>query len=93
MPSIGNELVVNIKDSSVLSVISVAELLYATSSAAGTYLRYFEAAFIACCIYLFMTFTVTRIMLFIERRMDGPDTFVIHGSQTTPQSSMKIEKK
>ena len=93
MPSIGNELVVNIKDSSVLSVISVAELLYATNSAAGTYLRYFESAFISCCIYLFMTFTVTRLMLLVERKMDGPNTFVIHGSQTTPQASIKIEKK
>ena len=39
MPSIGNEFVVNIKDSSVLNVISVNELFFMSKSAAGTYLR------------------------------------------------------
>ena len=46
MPSIGNEFVVNIKDSSVLNVISVSELFFTAKSASGTYLRYFEAFFI-----------------------------------------------
>jgi putative lysine transport system permease protein len=92
MPAIGNEFVVNIKDSSVLNVIGVFELFYVARSASGTYLKFFESFFIVSVIYLAMTFTVTRIMLYIERRMDGPNTFVIHGSQTTPQSSMKINQ-
>lgn len=39
MPSIGNEFVINIKDSSVLNVISVTELFFQGKSAAGTYYR------------------------------------------------------
>ena len=39
MPSIGNEFVVNIKDSSVLNVISVSELYFVGKSAAGPYAR------------------------------------------------------
>ena len=35
MPQIGNNLIINIKDSCVLSVIGVAELLYKTKAAAG----------------------------------------------------------
>ncbi len=91
MPSIGNEFVVNIKDSSVLSVISVTELFFVSTSAAGTYARYFEASFVACLIYFVLTFTVTRILMYLERRMDGPDTYAIHGSQTTPESMLKVK--
>ena len=92
MPSIGNEFVINIKDSSVLSVITVSELFYVSKTAAGTYMVYFEAFFITCMIYLVMTFTITRIMLWIERRMDGPNTYVIMGSQNMPNTSIKIEQ-
>ncbi len=86
LPSIGNEFVVNIKDTSVLNVISVTELFFMSKSAAGTYMRYFEVFFITCVIYFVLTFSVTRLLLVIEKKIDGPDSFIIHGSQTTPES-------
>ena len=92
MPSIGNEFVVNIKDSSVLNVISVNELFFASKSAAGTYLRYFEVFFITACVYLAMTFTVTRILRWLERKMDGNRNYTIHGSQTHSKSSIAVMK-
>ena len=67
MPSIGNEFVVNIKDSSVLNVISVNELFFMSKSAAGTYLRYFEVFFITACIYLVLTFTVTLLLRLLQQ--------------------------
>ena len=82
MPSIGNEFVVNIKDSSVLNVISVNELFFASKAAAGRFVRYFEVFFITACIYLILTFSVTRILRFIEKKMDGNATYTIHGSQS-----------
>lgn len=89
LPSIGNEFVVNIKDTSVLNVISVTELFFMSKSAAGTYMRYFEVFFITCIIYFILTFSVTRILLVIERKLDGPDSYVIHGSQTVPNAVIK----
>ena len=71
LPAMCNEFVVNIKDSSVLNVISVNELFFMSKSAAGTYLRYFEVFFITACIYLVLTFTVTRLLRLLERKMDG----------------------
>ena len=62
LPSVGNELIVNIKDSSVLNVISVSELFFQAKSAAGTYYRYFEVYFIIAVIYLILTLTVSRIL-------------------------------
>ena len=93
MPSIGNEFVVNIKDSSVLNVIAVSELFFMSKSAAGTYARYFEAFAIAAAIYLILTFTVTRILRWIERRMDGSNTYTILGSQTFSRSAITVTQE
>lgn len=91
LPSIGNEFVVNIKDSSVLNVISVTELFFQSKSAAGTYMRYFEAMMITCAIYLVLTFSITRILLWVETKMDGPKSFTIHGSQTAHRTAIHVE--
>ncbi|HIU33670.1 MAG TPA: amino acid ABC transporter permease [Candidatus Pullichristensenella excrementigallinarum] len=93
MPSIGNEFVVNIKDSSVLNVISVSELFFTAKSASGTYLRYFEAFFICACIYLVLTFTVTRLLRLLERKMDGKNTYTILGSQSSADSAITIREE
>lgn len=92
MPSIGNEFIVNIKDSSVLNVISVSELFFQSKSAAGTYFRYFEVFFITALIYLALTYSITRLLRWIERRMDGPENYTILGSQTDSHSVIKVER-
>ena len=93
MPSIGNEFIINIKDSSVLNVISVTELFFQAKSAAGTYYRYFETYFIVALIYLVLTFTITRILRAIERKMDGPDTFTVLGSQNDSHANFTVHKE
>ena len=90
MPSIGNEFIVNIKDTSVLNVIAVSELFFMSKSAAGTYLRYFEVFFITGAIYLTLTFTVSRLLRLLERRMDGPANFTIHGSQSAAGAFISV---
>ena len=92
MPSIGNEFVVNIKDSSVLNVISVSELFFVSKSAAGTYARYFEAFFITACIYFVLTFTVTRLLRLLEKKMDGGKSYTICGSQSDSASTITIKE-
>ena len=92
MPSIGNEFIINIKDSSVLNVISVTELFFQAKSAAGTYYRYFETYFIVAVIYLVLTFTITRILRFIERKMDGPDNYTVLGSQNDSHANFTVHK-
>ena len=90
MPSIGNEFVVNIKDSSVLNVIAVNELFMMSKSAAGTYLRYFEVFFITACIYLALTFTVTRLLRLFEKKLEGSNTYTICGSQSDSESAITV---
>lgn len=81
LPATGNEFVINIKDTSVLNVISVSELYFETKSIAGNNFRYFESFFVACVLYFIMTFTVTRILRFIEKKMDGPENYIMYGNQ------------
>ena len=97
LPAIGNEFVINIKDTSVLNVIAVSELFFQTKSIAGMNFRYFEPFIIASIIYLIMTLTVTQILRFIERRLDGPENFnIIPGNQmqvARPEDLLKKSRK
>lgn len=68
--SIGNELIVNIKDSSVLSVITVVDLFAIADSAAGKYYWYVEAMLIAAAVYLCLTFITSKILYVIEKKFD-----------------------
>lgn len=88
MPSIGNEFVVNIKDSSVLSVISITELMFAAKQAGGAYAQFVPSYVMCAVIYFILTFTVTRILRFIEKKMDGDDSYVVCGSQTDFKSQI-----
>lgn len=90
LPATSNEFVINIKDTSVLSVISVTELFFLSKSVAGINFRYFEVFLITCIIYFIMTFTVSRILRYLEVRLEGPSVYTIHGSQTVPEAEFRI---
>ena len=81
LPATGNEFVINIKDTSVLNVISVSELFFQTKSVAGNNFKYFESFTVACILYFIMTFTVTRILRYLEKKIDGPENYIISGNQ------------
>ena len=63
---------------------------FQAKSAAGAYYRYFEVYFIIACIYLVLTLSVSRILAWVERRMDGPDNYVIHGSQSDSRAEIVV---
>ena len=92
LPATGNEFVINIKDTSVLNVISVSELYFTTKSVAGNNFRYFESFFVACILYFIMTFTVTRILRYFESRIDGQDNYILLANQmqvVTPEDMLR----
>ena len=93
LPATGNEFVINIKDTSVLNVISVSELFFQTKTVAGNNFRYAEAFFITCIIYFIMTFTVTRILRAIEKKLDGPENYIMAGNQMQVETQEdRVEK-
>ena len=68
-PSIINEFIVNIKDSSVLNVIAVNDLYFQGSSVAGSVFKYTETFFVVAMIYLCLTYPTSKILGYIEKRM------------------------
>ena len=80
LPATGNEFVINIKDTSVLNVISVVELYFTGNTVATQNYQYFPTFTIIAVIYFVLTFTITRILRYIERRLDS-DTYTTGANQ------------
>ncbi len=87
MPQIGNNLIINIKDTSVLSVISVTELFFVGKSVAGAYYTTFESFMIVSIIYLAMTLICSRILRKLENKMDGSANYDLATRDTLAHTS------
>ncbi len=73
LPALGNEFVVVIKESSILSVIGITELMRSTDIVKTAIFRPVEPLIITAAIYFVLTFTLTRVLGFAERRMKTSD--------------------
>ncbi len=72
-PSVGNEFIVNIKDTSVLRIIGIADLFYyAFTTVSGATFKVVETMIITELIYLFLTYTTSKVLMFIEKKWDMP---------------------
>lgn len=87
MPQIGNNLIINIKDTCVLSMIGTVELFYAAKGVAGALYTFFESYTVAMVIYFVLTFTCSRILRIWEKRMDGPDSYDLATTDTLAHTS------
>ena len=87
MPQIGNNLIINIKDTCVLSVIGTVELFFATKSVAGTYYTYFEAYTVTMVMYLFMTVTFSKLLRLVENKLNGPEDYSLSTTDTLAYTS------
>ena len=73
LPALGNEFVTIIKESSIVSVIGIGELMFRTQTVYGNSFRFFESLIIAALIYFILTFTTSRLLGIMERRMRAGD--------------------
>jgi polar amino acid transport system permease protein len=69
LPALGNEFVTLIKESSIVMVIGITELMFNTSQVYSSSYRYFESLIVAAVIYFTMTFTTSRLIGVLEGRM------------------------
>ena len=75
LPAIGNEFIAVIKESSMASTIGVAELMYAANKVTGAIFRSFEPLIVSACCYFILTYTLGRVIKYIERRMNTDVTY------------------
>ena len=81
LPSVSNEFVINIKDTSVLNVIGVTELYYFAGIIKRQSFETFQTYLVVCVLYFILTFTVTRLN----------DSYVIFGSQSDSAAEIRIK--
>ena len=75
MPQIGNNFIINIKDSSVMFIISFTEFFAAHRGAVGATYLYFPSATIEMAGYLTMTLIASFLLRLVEKRMDGSSDY------------------
>ncbi|MGI9950736.1 amino acid ABC transporter permease [Moorellaceae bacterium AZ2] len=73
IPPLGNEFIALLKDTSLLSVIGITELTRRGQIIIASTFRPFEIWFIVALIYLVLTFSISRLVDFLERRLDIND--------------------
>ena len=93
LPAISNEFVINVKDTSVLNVIGLWELYRIGDKIIKYSFSTFEVYLIICVIYFILTFTITRILRLIEKKLEGNSNYTICGSQSDPKAQIRIIKE
>lgn len=93
LPSVANEFVINIKDTSVLNVIGFTELYFQAKSIVAINFQTFATYLLVAAIYFVLTFTVTRILRLLEKKMDGKKNYTVFGSQSDPDAEIHVKEK
>lgn len=75
MPQIGNNFIINVKDTSVMFIIGFTEFFAAHRYITGVNPMYFPSAAIEMLGYLCMTLAASALLRLAERRMDGESSY------------------
>ncbi len=82
IPQIGNNLIINVKDTSVMFIISFTEFFAAHRYIVGVNNMYFPSATIEMIGYLTMTLIASFLLRLLEKAMDGSDSYeLVQGDQ------------
>lgn len=73
LPALGNEFVVVVKESSIVSIIGIGELMYMADTIRGMTFRVFEPLVVVALLYFIITFTLGKIVAAFERRLRRSD--------------------
>ncbi len=87
LPQIGNNLIINIKDTSVMFIIGFTDLFAAHKAVVGATYLYFPSAAIEMGGYLIMTVICSVILRLIESKMDGPISYDLNTTDTLAHTS------
>lgn len=69
LPALGNEFVTIIKESSIVSVIGIADLMYRTKGVIAKTYNSLECLAVAAIVYFILTFVSSRLISLMERKM------------------------
>ena len=75
MPQIGNNFIINVKDTSVMFIIGFPDFFSAHRAAVGASYLYFPSATVEMLGYLSMTLIASLLLRWLERRLDGDSSY------------------
>ena len=75
VPQIGNNFIINIKDTSVMFIISFTEFFAIHRTVVGSNYLYFPSAAIEMVGYLTMTLIASFLLRLLEKKLDGNDSY------------------
>ncbi len=90
LPSVANEFVINVKDTSVLNVIGFTELYFQAKKIVSITYDTFATYLLVAAIYFVLTFTITRILRLIEKKLEGKKNYTVFGSQSDPDAEIHL---
>ena len=73
LPALGNEFITLVKESAVLSVIGIHDLMYNADTLRGITYRPFIPLIYAAIIYFIITFILSKLLRIFERRLEASD--------------------
>jgi polar amino acid transport system permease protein len=76
LPALGNEFIVLIKESAIVSIVGIADLMYKTDTLRGITYKPFLPLIIAAVIYFVITFTLSKLLGIVERRLRAGDSSI-----------------
>ena len=75
MPQIGNNVIINVKDTSVMFIIGFPDFFAAHRAAVGASYLYFPSATVEMAGYLCMTLIASFLLRWVEKKMDGSSNY------------------
>ena len=75
MPQIGNNFIINVKDTSVMFIIGFPDFFAAHRAAVGASYLYFPSATVEMAGYLCMTLIASFLLRWVEKKMDGSSNY------------------
>ena len=75
MPQIGNNFIINVKDTSVMFIIGFPDFFSAHRAAVGASYLYFPSATVEMVGYLTMTLIASFLLRWVEKKLDGDSSY------------------
>ena len=75
MPQIGNNFIINVKDTSVMFIIGFPDFFAAHRAAVGASYLYFPSATVEMAGYLTMTLIASFLLRWVEKKLDGDSSY------------------
>ena len=83
LPQIGNNFIINIKDTSVMFIIGFSEFFSVHKMVSGAVFKYFPSATIEMVGYLTLTLVSSFLLRKLEKKIDGEDAYELVPAQTS----------